>query len=368
MLHVKLVNRTPTEGKSTLHKARQYQQLANAPKADFFGLVAEGLTGLAEHIAALVTSAERCYENGDELAGDILVAIAREEAGKFLILLDATRIEWKEQASRSSQLKRASDHLAKSLYFEMSDLNPATLSEVERYFAHARKSHFLDGPNGCDWIFRNQSLAEREDAMYVDYQETDEGLVWRKPAARAGGWLRGQRVFDLVRALAASGFASEDGLKVVHELWSGFIPCNSEARDDGDLVVEPVDTHWSEIEQRNCHTIDHLRSSGIEVDPTSEAQIIDRWTFPLHGVDLSRIDTGKTIDEEKQRAERAELWDLAGYADLVAEQWENGPADSARDTLDAVASPDELDYEAELAEMKAEYINDERERFIDGSD
>ena len=46
----------------------------------------------------------------------------------------------------TKQLKRAGDHLAKSLYFEVTDLRPATLSEVEGCLAEARRSHYLGLP------------------------------------------------------------------------------------------------------------------------------------------------------------------------------------------------------------------------------
>lgn len=340
-----------------VHRPRQYVQIANAPKSKFFGLLAEGMSALAEHLSTLVSSAERCYESGDALAGDIVVSIAKEEAGKFLILLDAARIEAQDQSTRSSQLKRAGDHLAKSLYFEMSDLKPATLSEVERYFADARKTHYLDGPNDIDWVFRNRSLADREDAMYVDYQETDDGLLWHKPEATDLRWgVRGQRVFDLVSALAASGFADEAGLTLVHRTWSGFVP--------SDGVDNRPDTHWSEVQKLNRATVSSLRSSGFAIGSAAESLIVDAWTFPLHGVDLTRVDTSKTIEDEKRRAERALLWDEAGYGDIAAEAWDNGASDLARDMLDAVPA-DELDYNVEMARMRADYVREERQRFID---
>lgn len=340
-----------------MHRPRQYAHIANAPKSEFFALVAEGMTAVADHTATLVASASRCLDAGDNLAGDILASVAREEAGKFLILLDAARIESRDQQARSSQLKRAGDHLAKSLYFEMSDLSPATLSEVERYFSEARKTHYLDGPNDMDWVFRNRALADREDAMYVDYQETDEGYVWHKPVARGAGWgVRGQQVFDLINALVAAGFADESGLKIVNGIWSGVVPTNGQ---DGSR-----DTHWSEIEARNCGTIEALRAGGVDIDARTASLIADRWTFPLHAVELSKVDTAKSIDEEKRRAERAALWDAADYGDIVADLWEDGPADLARDALDAVPD-DVLDRRAEMARMKAEYIREERQRFIE---
>ena len=75
-----------------MHSPRRYDQLASVPKAGFFGVLGQGMDAIASHVETLVGAAERSSNAGDSLAAEILLAIAREEAGKFLILLDAARI------------------------------------------------------------------------------------------------------------------------------------------------------------------------------------------------------------------------------------------------------------------------------------
>ena len=112
-----------------MHRPRRYDQLASVPKPEFFGVLGEGMDAIASHVKTLVAAANRSYDARDSLAAEILMTIAREEVGKFLILLDAARIPQNDQTRMTSQLKRAGNHLAKSLYFEMTRSVP---SDAER--------------------------------------------------------------------------------------------------------------------------------------------------------------------------------------------------------------------------------------------
>ena len=60
---------------------------------------------------------------------------------------------------------------------------------------------------------------------------------------------------------------------------------------------------------------------------------------------------------------RAALWDASDFADIAAEQWENGPADLARDMLSGF-SGEEVDVEVEMRRARDEFIAEERLRFI----
>ena len=342
----------------TVHRPRQYDQLASVPKAEFFDVLGRGLEAIASHVEMLVASAMRSDAAGDRLAAKILLAIGREEAGKFFILVDAARIPRKCQRRMTSQLKRAGDHLAKSLYFEAMDGRPATLSEIERYLHTERQSHYLDGPNDADWIFRNQAIAAREDTMYVDYQETDEGFIWHQPSLYLSDTsLHVSQVFRLVADMRAAGICHPAGLEIINEIWRDLVPTNG---SDG---LE--DTPWTEIRDRNVRTLEQMRAEGVvvEIGVGAVRRIVDGWTFPMHSLDLTWIDVTNSIGDEQHRRMRAALWDLGGYADLVAEQWEDGPADMVRDMLGDL-SCDEVDYQAEMRRAREEFIAEERLRFI----
>ena len=53
----------------------------------------------------------------------------------------------------------------------------------------------------------------------------------------------------------------------------------------------------------------------------------------MHSLDLTLIDTTKSIGDEQRKLMRAAHWDASDYTDIAAEQWENGPADMASDML-----------------------------------
>jgi len=311
-----------------VHRPRRYDQLASVQKGDFFGVLGQGMNLIASHVETLVAAAKRSDNAGDRLAAEVLLAIARDEAGKFLVLLDAARIPYNNKARMTSQLKRAADHLSKSLYVEMTDVCPATLSVVERYLALVRRSHYLDGPNDADWVFRNRALARREDLMYVDYQETDEGFIWHRPSvSQFQSLLYVPQVFQLVADMRAAGFCDPAGLEVINKVWRDIVPTNG---SDG-----TEDTHWTDIESRNVCTLKQVLATGVAGDIKQMAghSIVDFWTFPLHSVDLTLIDTTKSVEDEQRRLMRANLWDWNDYADIAAEQWEDGPADIAHDML-----------------------------------
>ena len=340
-----------------MHSPRQFTQLASVPKAQFFVVLGQGMDALASHVETLVGAAVRSDDAGDSLAAKILVTIAREEAGKFLILLDAARIPYNHKARMTKQLKRAKDHLAKGLYVETTDVCAATLSGVERYLAEARQTHYLDGPNDADWIFRNRTLADREDVMYVDYQQTDEGLHWHRPSAgRFGTRLYVSQVCRLVADMHAAGFCDPAGVEIINRVWKDVVPTNGTAGSD--------DTHWQDIRSRNVHTLEQLLAAGVVADigESARRRIVERWTFPLHSVDLSPNDEQSVVDEQR-RLLRAALWDASDYADIAAELWENGPADLARDMLSGF-SDEEVDLRVEMRRAREEFIAEERLRFI----
>ena len=316
------------------------------------------MDAVASHVEILVGSAIRSDEIGDSLAAKILLAIAREEAGKFLVLLDAARVPYDDRVRMTSQLKRAGHHLAKSLYVEMADVCAATLSGVERYLAEARRSHYLDGPNDADWIFRNRALAEREDLMYVDYQETDEGFHWHRPSvSQFGTRMYVSQVCHLVADMHAAGFCDPAGLEVINRVWKGVVPTNGSHGSD--------DTHWQDIKRRNTYTLEQVLTAGVvaEIEEGASHRIVNHWTFPLHSLELTLIDTEKFVGDEQLILMRAALWDASDYADIAAEQWENGPADEARDMLSGF-SDEEVDPQVEMRRARDEFIAEERLRFI----
>jgi AbiV family abortive infection protein len=200
-------------------RPRAASSLAALSDRKFLELLAEGLALLAEHVHKLESSVE-LLERDKQVRGAVpLRALAEEEAAKFLILLDAVRCPRKPQM-RVRQLDRFHNHLAKGLYVEVYDSSPADYGEVRRYVDMLRKSHYLDGPNDVDWVFRNSVVAKREERLYVDYMEDDGGSRWHSPSSWDDIGLRYRStVIRLVAAMATAGFASVAGLGCVAPLW-----------------------------------------------------------------------------------------------------------------------------------------------------
>lgn len=47
------------------------------------------------------------------------------------------------------------------IYVDATQIRPADFREVRERIDRPRRSHYLDGPNDVDWIFRNQLFSQR---------------------------------------------------------------------------------------------------------------------------------------------------------------------------------------------------------------
>jgi hypothetical protein len=256
--------------------------------------IAEGLGLLAEQVETLGGDVDSLYGAGRRRGVTMLADQADEEAAKMLILLDVVRADPKDHKLVTRQLRRFSDHLARCIYVEIAQMSPEDLDEVRRIVHPMRLSHYLDGPNDVDWIFRNQVLERREVGLYVDYVHDDERDRWVTPAEH-DGVLPGppsSGVRRLVSSLHRVGVTGRRGLAIVAEVW----------RD------HPVDdtTTWGDIESLNTRVVEKVLGEDL-ADPTTGdddvARVIERWTFPLAGIDLGGIE----ISVEDLRAEQ-ERW------------------------------------------------------------
>ncbi len=218
--------------------------------------------------------------------------VADEEAAKFLILVDAVRCPTHEAKRRARQLKRCHDHVAKGVYTEACYLQPADLAEVIGCVRHLREAFYLDGPNDVDWIFRNTIERVREERLYVDYVDDDEGGAWQSPQDREGvaSFLPGRSAASkLVSSLTRAGLPSERGLTLVAKVWRSFDPDRA--------------TRWKEVAERAQANLRMFEAAGLpspEYGATDVTTIMSAWTFPLHGVDLSRIEVDPEVLRQAQ--------------------------------------------------------------------
>src|SRR6266550_9060606 len=154
-------------------KTRQFRQLAGMSFKQRLPLLVRGLDAVAANVRRLAGERETCAEAGAHQAAELLRNVAREEAGKFLVLIDTCRAPVGDDATISRQFDRAGNHLAKLIYAQIADYSIASQPELLRAIDLHRQALYLDGPNDFDWIFPNELLAEREGALYVDLVESE---------------------------------------------------------------------------------------------------------------------------------------------------------------------------------------------------
>lgn len=271
-------------------KPRAFAQLAQLSDLDFLAAVAEGLGHIASWIDDLERWAARLAD-GHAAGADVLRVIADEEAGKFLILVDAVRCPRTEPKTWSDHLKRCHDHVAKGIYAEVCRYRPPTYGELLDYIRPLRLSHYLDGPNDVDWIFRNQIEARREERLYVDYVSTDDGAQWWAPNPYDHVSIGSQPsvAIEIVDALNRAGATSPNGLRIIADIWRPF-------------HVAP-ETKYVELSDTITNTLEQLQSTGLADGLYDRAarRLIDQWPFPLHSADLSMVDVDLDGLRERQR-------------------------------------------------------------------
>ena len=161
----------------------------------------------------------KCLHSRNTTGYDILMAIAREEAAKVLILLDAVRCPFDDKPFKD-QLGRFCNHFARGIYAAMCDWEPSHFGEVCSNIDRERKDLYLDGPNDTDWIFYNQITHERERQLYVDYVSTGDDHIWLQPCLTERSFPHfTPRVIAIVNSLQLSGCLSADALSEIAKIW-----------------------------------------------------------------------------------------------------------------------------------------------------
>lgn len=288
-----------------LMKTRQVKQLAGLPKSKRQSLTVEGLQTIGANVARLAEELEHCNEASAYRAARLVNNVGREEAGKFLVLIDAYRSPTASQATLARQFWRAGDHLSKLLYAQIADYSIGSQGELIRAVASHRRSLYLDGPNDYDWIFRNELLSERESALYVDLVDSEGHLEWWAPvdwgmAISLSGSMR------LVQALLETGLVSANGLDILSKAWTGFDPL--------------TESHCGEWRERTARALCALPEINIDDSrlTTTAWYVADQWPMPL--VELDVEEDSVKVDElvaQRQRLYEAEM--IREYGDPADE-------------------------------------------------
>lgn len=272
-------------------KPKQFQQLAGLPASDYLIALAHGLDAVAENCSALVDSVAALSGSRNYRGASVLHSVALEEAGKFLILLDAVRMGRRNQAGLSEQLKRAGNHLAKGLYARAAGMKPQDYKELLAYLEHERADLYLDGPNDVDWIFRNDILARRDDLLYVDYVEAEGDRFWTSPVRFDELDTSPETALFLTAALHRLGCGKAEVLRILTNQWQGY-------------VMDPS-TPWRDLNSKIEATINAVVSANLPLETFSEDDhrfILEFWPFPLHGANLDPIEIDPAVLRNQRQA------------------------------------------------------------------
>ena len=276
-------------------RPRAIKDLSQLPDPDFFASVAEGMSLVVQNAGRLYASAATLNESKHFHGSSVLKYQAEEEASKFLILLDAVRCPRNPSDRFCGQLGRFNNHLAKGLYARAYGARPETLERLQIYLDTFREELYLDGPNGIDWIFRNEICQGREGELYVDYMSTDEGHFWHDPgiaykveSAEVLQWIIEPKALQVARSLFDIGIAQKDALILVADIWRS-------------VSIKP-ETPSHEIRELNQQTLKKLDSTGILRKQPAHiyGSIIDDWQFPLYDLDLKLIPVDINTLRERQ--------------------------------------------------------------------
>ncbi len=264
-------------------KARAAKELGKLPEPEFFHSVSEGLSLVIENAGRLQSASKILLDAKHAQGANIFTLLAGEEAAKFLILVDAVRCPKQLQEIRTRQLGYFNNHLAKGIYAELASARPVDLAELERYANELRKTLYLDGPNDTDWIFRNQVWAEREEAIYVDYVETDDGHQWLAPRddEMLVSFYMSPQALQISQALFKTGMTTPRGLATMAKIWRR-------------LEVNPK-LCWDEVKARNKETLEQLERDGL-LDPNCSDvywNVVQEWPMPLYRLDLRRAEVDR---------------------------------------------------------------------------
>ena len=238
---------------------------------------------IAENVVTLAEDIEDLGEKRRDRAAAALRVFAEEEAAKVLIILDLARAGWSDQGATKNALASFYSHLSRGLYVQAHGGSPADVAEVRRYVDIWRREFYLDGPMDVDWIFGNEVITGREERLYVDYVEDENGdRRWVGPKQRSetldGAFSYPDPpsvVVQLVANMRRIGLLTVAGLEATRQAFDGVL-----IRDS---------THWQDLRPLNIKVIEKLGESGRITADEMEAvrYVVEHWIFPLTSLDLT---------------------------------------------------------------------------------
>ena len=250
--------------------------LGNLHDKDLFSEISTGLEKTASNANQIHKGSLLLKEQGHISGQNIFFLLAEEEAGKFLLLLDAVRCPKGEALAR--HLKRFNSHIAKGIYAISSYWNVDGFAEVKHavidYYA---KQNIEMEEDGMTWVAQNPITTSREFAYYVDYVVTyAEEKVWTNPSEElslsAGLDLELPEALKLANSLIKLGFTNPDSLEVIANVWRPLV-MNGETRYTPDLKAWLNQT-FSELDKKGL--LQNVDTKGLV------RNVVSGWSFPMH--------------------------------------------------------------------------------------
>lgn len=263
-------------------KHRAIKDLNQLSDNDFYKEISIGLEKIYENCIELDASFKLLTKNENYRASRIIESVSKEEAAKYLILIDSLRCPKKLHKEFTRQLNKFNEHLAKGLYSELCGWRPSSYNDLTSYIENCSEQYFLDGPLGVDWIFRNSIISDREEAYYVDYVDTGDEHRWITPKKHDGlGKMlftdSSSSVINMVKALHEIGIAEHESIIEFSNYWRTFVFSNN--------------THYQEFRNANLECFTNIDEKGLlkEHSDTTYSLVINELPFPLYKEDMKEI-------------------------------------------------------------------------------
>ncbi len=267
-------------------KARQIGRLATLPDEELFAELATGLEYVCASAIELHEQACVLAEAKHPRGAWILNQLASEEAAKFLILLDAARCPRDNPELLKKHLPRFYLHLPRSIYAAACIWRPASFGEYRGYLDQELQSHYLDGPSGLDWLYRNRLIEERENTLYVDYVELEDGYAWSVP-------------YSYPDSADAEWHVP---LNVIVQLAKSF----SDLGVETSYAVHAIATRWRQLELTDDFGIGQLREVNwetaqelarlVNMSGSKESacrDVAEHWPFPMYAMELKKVEVDR---------------------------------------------------------------------------
>ena len=278
---------------------RGVKQLANFKDDRLFNEVSEGIKLIVQNAISLDNAAKSLHREKQFRISNIIRGFSEEEAAKVLILIDLVRCPSKQQ-QRVKVANRFYNHLIKRIYASTCSYpRIVSFGELIQLIEMIGRRYCLDGPNNVDWIFRNSIIAEREEALYVDYvqdiTEVQGDFFWSEPfqASLEMSNYETSACVKLSYFLSEAGACSPEGLAAIADLWRSFEPAPETDRTE----------IWNLIQI----TLEQLSKLGAGKESEAYASFIARhWSFPLWSLKIEDI-CAEPKKLEELREERAQI-------------------------------------------------------------